>query len=170
MSSGHNPASLNQGSSACVIVAAARSVLKRDLRGEQLNRSCVTATIIVVLVIMIAVLTRCVIVKLLLPARAKSWEWPLPLRQPSQGCPRCTWAVVPGQPALVKKKGKQSCMSFTFLHLLWCYTVVCTVWFSYPGLQGLSTPETSACLHDVRMCLRGIRPFTLLLYLSAVEN
>lgn len=33
VSSCHNPASLNQGSSACVVVVAARSVLKRDLRG-----------------------------------------------------------------------------------------------------------------------------------------
>lgn len=112
VSSCHNPASLNQGSSACVIVVAARSVLKRDLRREQLNHSCVTATIIVVLVITIAVLTRCVIVELLLPARAKSWEWPLHLRQPSQGCPRCTWAVVPGQPALVKKERKTKLYEF----------------------------------------------------------
>lgn len=43
VSSSHNPAFLNQGSSTCVVISATRQVLKRDLRIGKTDQRCVYA-------------------------------------------------------------------------------------------------------------------------------
>lgn len=98
VSSCHNPASLDQGSSAIVVVAAARSELKRDLKGEKRPSFCMN------LIPESAAETvhAYFFFHSRLPARAKSWVRPPHLPRPLKICPPGTWAGASAQTALVK--------------------------------------------------------------------
>lgn len=107
VSSCHNPAPLNQGSSTCVVVPTSRSVLKRDLRGGMKPELISTTSFSAGLFIRGF--------GVLLPARARSWVGPPHLLQPSPYCLQGTWAEVPAQPALQRHE-KGGVFFFFFLH------------------------------------------------------